>query len=206
MPAFRAGRQAGLGVPVDGPDSALQPAWNTQAGPDATRIELPVYHHWRFGTADGGDFRSLARKLRPARLPAGAGTRPLTIPSLNGDGATEVPFEGALSPSGSMRAPLPDPAWAEAARKRIDVDDDTVAPPRYGAWYVDEPVRAGPAAARSARLPANGQGAAWFRELNLDPRDRAAAGLGARRRPGARAARRGGLPPGRRHRHRSHAP
>ena len=61
VPAFLAGRPAGLGVPVDGPDSALQPAWNTQAGPDATRIELPLYHHWRFGTADGGDFRSLAR-------------------------------------------------------------------------------------------------------------------------------------------------
>ena len=66
VPAFEAGRQAGLGVPADGPDAALAPAWTR----DAATVELPVYHHWTFATGRGGDFRSLARKLR-----AGA-TRP----------------------------------------------------------------------------------------------------------------------------------
>src|SRR4029453_3387199 len=70
VPAFEAGRKAGLGLdvtPADG--NALSPAW----GEGRATVQLPVYYHWEFATGQGGDFETLARRLRPR--PAGAGAR-----------------------------------------------------------------------------------------------------------------------------------
>src|SRR6185436_7804281 len=58
VPTFDAGVAAGLGVPRKDPDAPLRPAWL----PGVSGIELPVYYHWEFATAQGGDFEFLARR------------------------------------------------------------------------------------------------------------------------------------------------
>ena len=71
VPAFDAGRKAGLGEEVTAADEdQLAPAWDA-AKPVVT---LPVYYHWEFATGSGGDFETLARRLKPQ--PVGGGRRP----------------------------------------------------------------------------------------------------------------------------------
>ena len=69
VPAFKAGRDAGLGVPLSA-GVKLDPAWTgTQSGAD---LELPVYFHWDFSTGPAGDFETLARRLKaPPEYPPG---------------------------------------------------------------------------------------------------------------------------------------
>ena len=63
VPAFEAGRRAGLGLPLAGPGvNPLAPAWNTTA----TAVALPVYYSFDFATGAGGDFESLAACLATA--------------------------------------------------------------------------------------------------------------------------------------------
>ena len=76
VPAFAPGARPASALPVDGPDAPLAPAWTR----DEHVVELPLYHHWRFATGEGGDFRSLARKLRPARLPPARERGRWTVP------------------------------------------------------------------------------------------------------------------------------
>ena len=52
VPTYRGGRQAGLGQPVD-TATAVGPAWTPQ---ETLPLRLPVYFHWEFTTAAGGDF------------------------------------------------------------------------------------------------------------------------------------------------------
>jgi hypothetical protein len=60
VPAFEAGRKAGLGEEVTQADQdVLKPAWEAPL----VEVRLPVYYHWEFTTGVGGDFESLARKL-----------------------------------------------------------------------------------------------------------------------------------------------
>ena len=69
VPAFDAGRKAGLGEEVTAADEdKLAPAW------DGTKpvVTLPVYYRWEFATGTGGDFETLARRLQAA---AGRGER-----------------------------------------------------------------------------------------------------------------------------------
>jgi hypothetical protein len=192
VPTFELGRRIALGLPVTDADltaaNALAPAWSLQSGPP-TQVLLPLLHHWEFRTGVGGDFESLARKLKPQPVPAELGQRPLDIstpgfalPVATVPGTT-LGLEGALEPiDRDDKAP---PAWPSGTQAPfqtalaaivnapgqsavIDPQADPIlAPPLYGRWY----------AARAIVAPG---GAAWLDQLNLDPRTRAVAAFGTR--------------------------
>jgi hypothetical protein len=182
VPAFDAGVVRGLGRVPTG--TALGPAWT-----DQDSITLPLYFHWSFGTGPEGDFESLARRLRPfvvelengvpkvgtVKMHIGAAGGPVDLPEghprriVQMDGAlrdlqqedgklADVPVElrGTL---GTLLDEIADPSGT-------DPDDGAVGPPLYGSWPAN-------------RFAVAGADRGWFAELNLDPRARVAAGLGA---------------------------
>ena len=190
VPTFELGRKTALGLPVSDADliaaNALAPAWSLAPSPPA-QVLLPLLHHWEFRTGVGGDFESLARKLKPQPVPAGLGQRPLDIstpgfalPGTFPPGAT-IGLEGALEPiDRDDKAP---PAWPSGTQAPFQTAlasivntpgqstvadpqaDPILAPPLYGRWY----------AARALVAPG---GSAWLDQLNLDPRTRAVAAFG----------------------------
>jgi hypothetical protein len=193
VPAFDQGVQRGLGGEPD-PSKPLGPAWNV-AVPAA--IELPVYFHWEFSTAAGGDFEELARQITPMRAPASVGyqkvylhpeelgvlrsgpDRPENYTWLEGPLRAPLP-EGAPAPKvgerGAPRETLP-AAFRDALQRRLDepstltatkpkTASKPLAPPIYGGWPVNQQA--------IGSTPY-----AWLAELNLDPRQRVAAGLGS---------------------------
>ena len=192
VPAFETGRLAGLDEPV--PESATtKPAWGA-GGSVAPKVVLPLYYHWEFRTGPAGDFESLARKLVPTELPPEVGSRPMFIgaadpalpplpPTVSGGGIVQL--EGAL---GAPRiGPPPElgrqherfraklkslldaarEAVADGAAATAELPAENVAPPIYGSWHT-----------RTHLVPAPGELPKWLRDLNTDPRHRAAAGLG----------------------------
>ncbi|MFI8997785.1 hypothetical protein [Streptomyces sp. NPDC053542] len=180
VPAFEAGRLAGLGLPV--PEGELLPAWPAPGErPAETECLLPLYHHWWFTTGLDGDFESLVRALTPRALPGDVGTRPMDVGAAGG-GLPVLPaghpgrtldLEGALPTAGTD----PRPWHAETAtvfrtayKAALDPGplNTTLTPPVYGS-----------AQAGTEGLPSPQTGPRWLRELNLDPRHRAAAALGA---------------------------
>jgi hypothetical protein len=190
VPAFEAGRKTGMGEAITAADeAALLPAWQfggETAGSD--RIRLPVYFSWEFSTGMEGDFESLARRLEKRQLPATLGLRAMTIakpgwgmPALppNAEG-TVLGLEGALRTLDTESTPWPEPARAtfqnalrkilNAPEERASAEDQSslIGPPLYGQWHAKQRTVA------AAHEPPH-----WFSELNLDPRDRVAAGLGA---------------------------
>ena len=182
VPAFSAGVLRGLGGAPD-PLQPLAPAWGATPG----EVQLPVYFHWEFATGPLGDFESLARKLKPFACPDTVGVIPMYI----GDGNPLLP---EIAPEqdaantlmdGALRAP------ARASGTLSDIADEIqqglatalnlpsrlfeqgpqdatpiLGSPLYGQWH----------ARQHTIAPTN---PAWLRELNLDPRSRVAAGLGA---------------------------
>ncbi len=174
VPAFAAGRRAGLGELPDPGESELTPAW-VHAELDGA-IELPVYLRWEFTTGAGGDFESLARRLRGRRLPAGVGVLPLRL----GDAGVGLPDGGSVALEGVLRPPgsgatgtLPGPFTAAllelinapaTSRGEEGAGEPVVGPPVYGSW-------------QAAHDRADDAAPAWLRELNADPRRRVAAGL-----------------------------
>lgn len=192
VPAFLMGAQAGLPPTVSPAATAnypLGPAWNVG---DAV-VNLPVYHSFSFSTADAGDFKSLALRLEP-RVLTGVGSRALGVDDARNASAwgvvratssgSPLDLHGALDtvpPPGSP--PATDPwsgadqaAFKPALAKILNVanpvsgdpadPDPVVVPPIYGRYY---------AAVQSVDPASSG----WVNELNLDPRLRAPAGLGA---------------------------
>jgi len=183
VPAFDAGVRRGLGD-APSPTAPLLPAWQA---PFTRALRLPVFFHWTFATGPAGDFESLARRLKPFPAPPALGVQRLYIgaagpelPALAPDdpGATLL-MDGALrSPARSsatlaevsvpvqqaLQAALDAPA-RQATVGALD-NSPALAPPIYGEWHSRQHTAA-------AALPA------WQHELNLDPRTRAAAGLGA---------------------------
>jgi hypothetical protein len=164
VPAFAAGVAAALGQPVDD-RGALQDAWKLTD----PRVQLPVYYRWEFTTGASGDFESLAAALHGDETPTGVGRRGLDIGDpgfglVAGDGS-RVEFEGALRVPGDP--PDDGPAWFRAAMAEMlrAGDHQVVRPPLYGGIQ-----------AQTGELPSAG----WLHELNVEPRHRAAAGLGAR--------------------------
>lgn len=165
VPAFQAGVLAGLGQPV--PAGNLAPAWGT--GSPAT-VQLPVYYHWSFATGASGDFATLAARLRPMAIQDALGLRDIDIsaadPEIVAPDATVIGMPGAAS---GATSPDTVPADFQSALETVIAGGATgVGPPVYG----------GLQAGTGARLPAVGQPRQWLRDLNLDPRNRAAAGLG----------------------------
>lgn len=180
VPTFEAGRRVGAGLALDDLADPEAPAW--QDG--ATTAELPIYYQFGFATGASGDFESLVRRLRSARLPITVGRRDMDV----SDPGSELPpaSSSPLSLEGALRAPGMDrSSWLDAERapfvaalgaflnrpKALLQDGAgvrAVAPPLYAQWYAAE-----------ASFSPNAT-PAWFQDLNGDPRDRVAAGLGTR--------------------------
>jgi hypothetical protein len=202
VPTFLAGAQAGLGIT---PATTLAPAWGTAndfAGGDPfDMVALPVYFSWNFGTAEEGNFESLARKLRPAVAPPGVGRRRVDAtqpwqpaPLDAGDPGAEMVVTGpVVSPQPPVNGPPEswpteaeqhwDPDVTEALATEINRPDEhahvpnpgppVVGPPLYGGTHAKHPRIEMQEPELSAQPP-------WLRELNLDPRYRIVAGLGTR--------------------------
>ncbi len=181
VPAFEAGRLAGLNLPLAGASATqLLPAW--ASGPQAPdQVTLPVYHHWRFATGARDDFEAMVRRLVARDLSGKVGRRPMEIAqpgfSFPGSRPDALEVEGALQPRGAARAIWPGAGqhdWREAlrgilnaaARPAAGTGDPLVGPPIYGRWQ----------AQRDRLDPAST--VTWLDDLNLDPRERVAAALG----------------------------
>lgn len=170
VPAFEAGRKAGLGTAVTEEDeNRLAPAWD-DAQP---QIQLPVYYQWTFGTGTGGDFESLARRLQGRELPAEVGRRsllvsgqPFGLPNVG-----RLMFEGPLLALGEHTPPVVSAAFQNRLRDLLNLNASAagpvVTPPVYGSWQATQSV-----------VPEDTELPRWLRELNLDPALRSAAGLG----------------------------
>lgn len=188
VPAYQVGRLTGLGETVGADqEKALLPAWTYNPAAEE-RIELPVYFHWEFGTGVGDDFEGLARKLTPQPLPDTVGLRPLDVtdpgwgmPKLaTGSPGAELDLGGALQTPETAPKPWPDAerkVFQEALRSILDTavkpdsggsEPAVLAPPLYGRNHAG--LHTAPAADGQPR---------WLAELNLDPRHRVAAGMGA---------------------------
>jgi hypothetical protein len=188
VPTFEVGRKTGLGEPVTAEEEvALRPAWTADAGGN-NRVRLPVYYLWEFSTSTEGDFEALARRLERRKLPATVGLRSMSIatpgwgmPAIPPDApGTVLGLEGALRTPETESTPWPDPTRASfqtslrailnAPSEHAESDGQIyiVGPPLYGQWH-----------AKERTVPDADNPPHWFRELNLDPRDRVAAGLGA---------------------------
>lgn len=181
VPAFQAGLNAGLGKSANA-DAPLAPAWLSGAAAPAV-IALPVYYHWEFSTGAREDFESIVARLAPRDL-SNTGRRPMDIAqpgfSVPATVTPTVMLEGALQPVDAPRAEFPDTAttsWQQTlqsiinaanARERSGNKRPVVGPPIYGCWYAGRH-EVGTVAPRS-----------WLDDLNLDPRERVAAGLGTR--------------------------
>ncbi|MFE1288836.1 hypothetical protein [Streptomyces sp. NPDC058751] len=174
VPAYEAGRLAGLGLPQ--PDATgTAPAWQSGA---PGRIALPVYHSWRFTTGLDGDFESLARQLK-GRPITGVGARAL---DLSGAGVLQLSPgtpEATAWLGSALRTPGAGPVWPEATRTawraamraRFAPGTDRLPPPLYGGAYGGTP---------DGAPPAEGAEPAWLAAVNLEPQHRAAAALGAK--------------------------
>jgi hypothetical protein len=170
--------------------------------------EFPFYHSWSFQTAILGDFETLASYITPRPVPETANGRPIFIgspgmgliqPETGSDGAMLL-LEGALQPpdysptnikySSSHKAFINDltqllnhdtpdselmgdttqifnrgPQNGSFNPIYGEFDDPGVLPPIYGQWH-----------AKNFSITAGSK--LWIKELNLDPRNRIAAGLG----------------------------
>ncbi|MFC4066461.1 hypothetical protein [Actinoplanes subglobosus] len=160
VPAFELGRRAGLGMPVDEAATTSDPAWTATTG----AIDLPAYLWWEFVTGAEGDFQALASRLTRSGATAPAG-RPFTVEDLPG-GLPDLEgwqLPGAL---GALSDPSPPSDFGTAMAALLDAPGDPLPPPSYGHRHI-------------ARRPSDPAAPAWLRRLNLDPRYRAAAALGA---------------------------
>jgi hypothetical protein len=177
VPAFEIGRQAGIGSDVSAVTTA-DPAWTSMT---TAPLRLPFYYAFEFHTSDEGDFESLVRRLTPQVLPADVGIRLMDVsnpqPGISPAGPPPLGLQGAL------QSVLTQPtSWNDPQKSAFQTDvqnfvnnpaasfdpaqpDPIIAPPIYGRWHA-----AVSAVARTA--------AGWVNDLNLDPRDRSAGGMG----------------------------
>lgn len=204
IPAFETGRRTGLGLdPKDVP--AQDSAW-IKAGQEAKPrgFDFPVYYQWSFHTGIDGDFESLVAALKPIVMKPESGMMPMDVQEV-GYGMDQkiesktVGMEAALRPPSfeTIRKDFPVTTGEKEVFKQLRsflnlspsinrpenaggdttenpfyevsfTKDPMIVPPVYGAWHgLAEDLETG------TNFP-------WLLELNLDFRNRAAAGLGTR--------------------------
>lgn len=183
VPTFDVGRRTGLGEALPELDKdgkvELKPAWPEASEVSSVPILLPVYYQWEFTTGVAGDFEALVNRLQRRKLdPLSIGTFEVDV-SQAGYGLPDVGMrraEGALCVSVPPIEAIP----VEFSKRMGQLVDDTggqaslgVAPPLYGCWH------AGQRQLAPDRQPASSP-PAWLATLNLEPRYRLAAGIGAR--------------------------
>lgn len=176
VPAFDVGRRAGLGEELAEADLlTLAPAWSSGV------VELPVYYQWEFDTGPDGDFEESVDRLQ---LQPGARLAPVLMDASRPDsriadaGPLTLPVASALRTVASTDPPLP-PTFAPLQaqlRSILQVPQgtgDRVNAPIYGKW------QAGGHGTQASATWSPGSGPRWLDELNVDPRYRVAAALGA---------------------------
>jgi hypothetical protein len=184
VPAFESGRYAGLGQDIPEGTSAGTASWPHD---DEAKNEYPVYYEWFFRTGNNGDFEYLVGLLEPRTMDPSIGIRDMDVhqPQFGLDDLGPnaiVGLEGALKAPDSVSRYFTDAgdssSFETGVQEIINLQDDLssagaettplVSPPFYGQWH-----------ALVSRLnidPANGN---WINDLNKDPRNRTAAGMGA---------------------------
>lgn len=206
IPAFETGRLAGLGIDASA-IPAQRSSWHKGAMPGAgTRpYDFPVYYQWNFRTASYGDFESLVAMLKPIIMQPDSGKMPMDIhdPGFNfasqGNGTKVIGMEASLKPPDFVSDPWPTNGGvnaddkttvdklkallnlsADLVDKNLVVtsknpffnanvgDDPLLVPPVYGVWH-----------ALISKL-GDSSNPPWIEELNLDFRNRGAAGLGVK--------------------------
>ncbi|CAN5135498.1 hypothetical protein BH11BAC5_BH11BAC5_45320 [soil metagenome] len=206
IPAFETGRLAGLGLDTAGV-AAQKTSWHKGAMPGTgTRpFDFPVYYQWHFRTAAYGDFESLVTMLKPIIMDGNSGKMPMDIqdPGFNlgvqNDGTKVIGMEAALKPPdfvpdnwpGIDAANAPDKNTIQKLKDLLNLsadlvdknvviaspnpffntnigDDPLLVPPVYGVWH-----------ALVSKL-GDGTNPPWIDQLNLDFRNRGAAGLGVK--------------------------
>ncbi|MEO8763664.1 MAG: hypothetical protein ABI416_05225 [Ginsengibacter sp.] len=206
IPAYETGRLAGLGIDNSG-ISAQHPSWKKGAMPASSKrpFDFPVYFQWHFRTASYGDFESLVTMLKPIIMDGQSGKMPMDIQDPGFNLATEnagtkvIGMEAALKPPDFVPDQWPTNGGLNADDKNTvdklktllnlsadlvdkkaviaspnpffnsDIGDDPLlVPPVYGVWH-----------ALIERLGDAGN-PQWIEELNLDFRNRGAAGLGTK--------------------------
>jgi hypothetical protein len=198
VPVLESARRSGVGD-TDGANAvrtSRQYAWSTGGGP----VVLPVYHSFRFSTGMKGDFEALVRRLDGVPMPDGMGRRRLRLgdplsglpapqpddPNLN-DPRGEVAMHAALRPPGEQDAPIGPLVGADYLSTLLSrladagydlslVTGPNARPPRVGPPIYGQ---AAAGADGSAAAVEGGTAPPWLAELNVDPRLRVAAGLGA---------------------------
>ena len=196
VPVFEGARRSGLDLP-EAAEAGAALAWSTET----QALQLPVYDHWSFVTGRA-DFETLVRRLQPVEAGPKIGYQNLDISTPGGglDAADlDIRFRPGrpivVSVGGALKSPVArQRPWPSTHRKafkhklrpllapasqddkaefeRFDrfTDDPVVGVPRYGSWQLHGTEQG------QAPLPEKG----WEVAANLDPRNRAAAGLGSR--------------------------
>jgi hypothetical protein len=197
VPAFEPGRLRGLGLADSRPEAmgTLGPAWDTNVPAD---VLLPVYHHWEFSTGPGGDFESLARRLKTPSAYAGnteikellknVGTAPMGVdPLLTGFNAgAQATMEGALVPISYEPGSAPDGTQADSLAIIVNTPEENVVNPvgdgstnALGRRLEVKPQMVGAWQAKKHQVAKSELAQHWVAGLNLSPRYRGAAGYGA---------------------------
>ncbi len=188
IPSFEPGRLSGLGLEQNAEVFATMSAWADYNGRPGGDL-YPYYYRWAFKTGDQVDFEKLVRLLRPEALDPHVGVRPMDISHPQGGIDPDVIpperqtmlLEGALISPSATRSEFFTPPDADFRKQLVQLldlpevsrlaapdGDPIITPPIYGQWHALTP----------ALKDENNTN--FLHDLNLDPRWRAAAGLGAR--------------------------
>jgi hypothetical protein len=210
LPAYEAGRLAGLGESATVIDEVNAQRASFGTAHTLQHNRYPIYYEWQFKTGNISDFEYLVRQLKPLEADALVGKRPMDVQAPGFEvkypfpetSAVTLQLEGALQAPSSARVPYPWPNSQEYREKLADylnlsegilaasvptthslyhfltegqqsiVDDPIVTADVYGRWHALQAT----VDAADPVLPATH--ADWINELNLDPRNRAVAGIG----------------------------
>lgn len=175
VPALEIGRLAGLGLPLDATHVRKSAIPDT---PAATNTSFPVYFQWKFATGSEDDFESLVTQLHPANgatsaaIAPGLGVRIGTTDYVLPMPALLVDANAPLAPATAAAQELAVAQYlhTQLAPGRRVGSRPVVTPPLYGRAYMVTP---------NLLVPTVAVANSWKHTLNLDPRYRALAALGA---------------------------
>lgn len=198
IPTFENGRKIGLGQEVLSTFGGLDPAWkyttSTPISLDKTGVtffEFPVYYEWTFRTSEQSGFEEMARRIKPktvenfkSEMLCLSNAHPLLKGKLPVKTDPDTDLPSILQPIGANGFKKWHFTYNQFVDGLLDLlnkpedilqtpsasnHDPIITPPIYGKWH---------ALKTSLTQPSESDND-WLHELNLDPRYRAMAGLGA---------------------------
>jgi hypothetical protein len=199
VPTFKVAQvRAGLITSLGETEHGLTYGWDKENNASGT-VDLPYYYRWSFSTTVREDFEALIRKLEPREMPKvgkrgmACGDLQYGVPPVSVSGAPQgeesvLQFEGALRPPvkpgekfstewGNDKPEVTSTQTklaevlnlpASVAASSNGMEPPPIVPPIYGRWHAG--------LATVGTEPSTH----WLNDLNLDPRNRAAAGAGAK--------------------------